>query len=122
MRYAPCGFICLELKGGDNMLNRIIGNFKDGLARIRWFATVFSERFKIEIAVIKLMYRSDEMEKRRQERFRTIGERIYESKGNPEKNVFRDKVIVEAMEDIEKMEKDIEELKEKTSEIHGMGI
>jgi hypothetical protein len=112
----------LELKGGDNMLNRIIGNFKDGLARIRWFATVFSERFKIEIAVIKLMYRSDEMEKRRQERFRTIGERIYESKGNPEKNVFRDKVIVEAMEDIEKMEKDIEELKEKTSEIHGMGV
>jgi hypothetical protein len=122
MRYALCGFICLELKGGDNMLNRIIGNFKDGLARIRWFATVFSERFKIEIAVIKLMYRSDEMEKRRQERFRTIGERIYESKGNPEKNVFRDKVIVEAMEDIEKMEKDIEELKEKTSEIHGMGV
>ncbi len=104
------------------MLKRVMENFKDGLARIRWFATVFSERFRIEMAVIKLMYRSDEMEKKRQELFRTIGERIYESKGNPEKNIFRDKVIGEAMEKIEKMEKDIEELKEKASEIHGMGI
>lgn len=102
------------------MLKRIIGNFKDGLARIRWFASVFAERFRIEIAVIKLMYRSDEMERRRQELFRTIGERIYEVKGNPEKNVFRDKVIVDAMEDIEKMDKDMEELKEKASEIHSV--
>ncbi|MEJ2697345.1 MAG: hypothetical protein P8013_11930 [Candidatus Sulfobium sp.] len=104
------------------MLKRIIGNFRDGLSRIRWFAHVFSERVKIEIAVIKLLYRSDEMEKRRQELFRTIGERIYEVKGNHEKNVFRDKVIVEAMEDIEKMEKNIEELKERVSEIHGVGV
>ncbi len=104
------------------MLKRVMENFKDGLARIRWFATVFSERFRIEIAIIKLMYRSDEMEKKRQELFRTIGERIYESRGNPEKNVLRDKVIVEAMENLEKMEKDIEELKAKVSEIHGMGV
>ncbi|MEJ2684521.1 MAG: hypothetical protein P8Z71_09020 [Candidatus Sulfobium sp.] len=104
------------------MLKRIMEDFRGGLSRIRWFAVVFSERFKIEIAIIKLMYRSDEMEKRRQELFRTIGERIYEVRGNTEKNVFRDKVIVDAMEDIEKMEKEIEELKERVSEIHGVGV
>jgi seryl-tRNA synthetase len=112
----------LTRERGGSMLKRIIENFKDGLSRIRWFATVFSERFKIEMAVIKLMYRSDEMEKKRQELFRTIGERIYEIKGNTEKNVFRDKVIVEAMEDIERMEKDIEELKEKVAEIHSVSV
>jgi RNA processing factor Prp31 len=104
------------------MLKRIIENFKNGLSRIKWFATVFAERFRIEMAVIKIMYRSDEMEKKRQELFRTIGERIYEIKGNTEKNVFKDKVIVEAMEDIEKMDKDIEELKEKVAEIHSVSV
>lgn len=104
------------------MLKRIIENFRDGLARIKWFAAVFSERVRIELAVIKLLYRSDEMEKTRQKLLKTIGERIYEVKGNPEKNVFRDKVIVEALEDIEKMEKDIEELKERVSEIHSTGV
>lgn len=104
------------------MLKGIIQNFKDGISRIRWFAAVFSERVKIEIAVIKLMYRSDEMERRRQELFRTIGERVYEVRGNKEKNVYRDKIVVEAVEDIETMEKDIEDLKERASEIHGVGI
>jgi len=104
------------------MLKGIIQNFRDGISRIRWFAAVFSERVKIEIAVIKLMYRSDEMERRRQELFRTIGERVYEVRGNKEKNVYRDKIVVEAVEDIETMEKDIEDLKERASEIHGVGI
>lgn len=104
------------------MLKVIIQSFKDGISRIKWFAVVFSERFKIEIAIIKLMYRSDEMERRRQELFRTIGERVYEVRGNTEKNIFRDKVVVDAMADIEKMEKDIEDLKERASEIHGVGV
>lgn len=119
----PAGLRAGSLTGiGGNMLKKIIENFKDGLSRIRWFAAVFSERVKIEIAVIKLLYRSDEMEKKRQELFRTIGERVYETKDNPEKNAFRDKVIVDAIDGIEKMEKDIEELQEKVSEIHGMGV
>ena len=104
------------------MLKGIIENFKNGLSRIKWFATVFSERVKIEVAVIKLMYRSDEMDRRRQELFRTIGERVYDVRGNKEKNIFRDKIVVEAMEGIENMEKDIEDLKARASEIHGVGV
>jgi hypothetical protein len=104
-----------------SMLKRILDNFRDGLSRIRWFAGVFSERVRIELAVIKLMYRSDEMEKRRQELFRIIGERVYEVKGNPEKNIFKDKAVVDAMEDIERMEKDIQDLRDRVSEIHGVG-
>lgn len=104
------------------MLRRIIDTFKDGLAKIKWFAVVFSERVRIEIAIIKLMARSNELERKRRDLFIAIGERVYEVKDNPEKNIFRDKVVVEAMEDIEKMEKNIEELKEKVSEIHSMGV
>jgi seryl-tRNA synthetase len=99
------------------MLKRLKEDFARGAQRIRWFATVFSERLKIEIAVIKLLYQSDEMDKKKDELFKSIGRRVYESRTNPDKNIFRDSEVVEALEEIEKIEKNIIELRKKISEI-----
>jgi len=98
-------------------LKNVYENFKKGIEKIKWFATLFSERLNIEIAIIKLLYQSDEMSKKREALLKTIGERVVELKGHTEKNVFRDNDIAGAREEIEKIDKNINDLKYKASEI-----
>ncbi len=104
------------------MLQRLRENFNKGLYRLRWFATVLSERLKVEIAVIELLYQSDEMEKRKEELLKSIGQRVYELKGNPDKNIIKDRMVLNALEEIDKIEKNIDELKLKVSEISSVRI
>ncbi len=99
------------------MLQKMRENFSRGLNRLKWVATILSERLKIEIAVFKLLYQSDELEKRREELLKTIGLRVYELNGNPDKNILRDRTVLAALEEIKKIEKNIDELKQKVSEI-----
>ena len=99
------------------MLKKLYENFRKGTVKIKWFATLFSERMNIEIAIFKLLYQSDEMSRKREALLKTIGERVVELKGHSEKNIFRDSDIEEALEEIEKIDKNINDLKYKASEI-----
>ena len=64
------------------MLKNVYENFRKGIEKIKWFATLFSERMNIEIAIFKLLYQSDEMTKKRETLLKTIGERVVELKGH----------------------------------------
>jgi transcription termination factor NusB len=99
------------------MLKKIYENFKRGTGKIKWFATLFSERVDIEIAVFRLLYQSDEMAKKRDEHLKAIGERVVEQKEHGEKNIFRDSVVAEALDEIGKIDRNIEDLRHKASEI-----
>ena len=83
------------------MLNKVYDNFKKGIEKIRWFATLFAERLNIEIAVLKLLHQSEEMTQKRATLLRAIGEQVVALNEHPEKNVFRDSVIAGALEEIE---------------------
>ena len=98
-------------------MKNVYGNFKNGIGKIKWFATLFSERINIEIAIFKLLYQSDEMAKKREALLKIIGERVIELKGHSEKNIFRDSDIAGALEEIEKLDKNINDLKGKASDI-----
>ena len=99
------------------MLSNVSENFRKGTEKIRWFATLFSERMNIEIAVFKLLYQSDEMTRKRDTLLKTIGEQVVGMKDHPEKSIFRDSVVSGALADIEKIDKTIEDLKQKAGEI-----
>jgi len=99
------------------MLKNVYENLKNGIGKIKWFATLFSERMNIEIAIFKLLYQSDEMAKKREVLLKIIGERVIELKGHSEKNIFRDSDIAGALEEIEKLDKNINDLKSKASDI-----
>lgn len=103
------------------MTGSIRENFRRGIEQIRWFANVFSERVKIEIAVIRLLARSDELDRQRGEYLKKIGQRVCELSRYPDRQVLRDKEVRDAIEEIEKIEGHIEELKQKVSEISGAG-
>ena len=99
------------------MLKRVYENFRRGVEKIKWFATLFSERINIEIAIFKLLYKSDEMARKRQELLVTVGQRVVELKGHGDKLVFQDSVVAGALAEIEKLDNNIAELRQKASEI-----
>ncbi len=101
------------------MLKRLKKNFDSGIEKIRWFSSVLSERIKIEFLVIKLLFQSDKMERKRDELLNKIGERVYELKENTDRNVLKDRVIVEALTEIEHINSEIEKTKQKAAEISG---
>jgi hypothetical protein len=99
------------------MLKRLKGNFESGVERIKWFSSLFSDRIKIEYSVIRLLHQSEQMEKKKDELMRTIGNRVYELKGYSEGHILKDGIISEALSEIEKIDKEIESTKKKASEI-----
>lgn len=99
------------------MLKRLRENFESGIEKIKWFSSLLSERIKIEYLVMKLLYQSEEMEKKREELMKKIGKRLYELKGYSDIHIFKDGIISEALSEIEKIDREIESTKKKASEI-----
>jgi hypothetical protein len=66
---------------------------------------------------MKLLYQSEQMKKKKEELMKTIGERIYELKGHPDRYVLKDRVIADALDELDKINTEIESAKKKASEI-----
>ena len=99
------------------MWKRVKNNLDSGTEKVKWFSSLMNERVKIEISLFKLLYQSTGLEKKRAELMKTIGERVFELRNRQEKHVLRDPVILEAMNDLERLEAEIEDTKKKASEI-----
>jgi hypothetical protein len=72
---------------------------------------------KIEFSVIKLLYQSEQMEKKREDLIKTIGQRVYELREHTDRNILKDRIIAEALSEIEKINTEIESTRKKASEI-----
>jgi hypothetical protein len=48
---------------------------------------------------------------------KTIGQRVHEMKAGPDRNIMKDSVIADAMQQIERLNNEIESTKKKASEI-----
>jgi len=99
------------------MWKRLKNNFDSGIEQIRWFSSLFSERLKIEYLVMKLFYRSEQLERKRDEFMKKIGRRVYELKGYSDRYILKDGIVVEALSEIEKINAEIDVTKKKASEI-----
>jgi len=99
------------------MWKKIKENFDSGTEKVKWFSSLLNERMKIEISLFKLLHQSSEMEKKRAELMRTVGERVFELRGRQGRHMLKDPVILEAMGDLEKLDAEIEDTKKKAAEI-----
>ncbi|MEW6571992.1 MAG: hypothetical protein AB1390_12640 [Nitrospirota bacterium] len=99
------------------MWKRFKNNFDSGIEQIRWFSSLFSERLKIEYLVMKLLYRSEQLERKRDEFMKTIGRRVYELKGYTDRYILKDGAVIDALSEIEKIDSEIDLTKKKASEI-----
>jgi hypothetical protein len=99
------------------MFRRLKSNFDSGVERIKWFSSIFSDRLKIEFSVIKLLYHSTQMEQKRDDLMKKIGQRVYELKEQSDRQVMKDRIILETFSEIERINNEIESTKKKASEI-----
>jgi seryl-tRNA synthetase len=99
------------------VIKRLRNNFEDGIEKIKWFASLLSDRLKIELSVMKLLHESEQMEKKRDELVKKIGQRVLEMREHAERQVLKDSVIMDTMNEIEKIDQEIEETRKKASEI-----
>ncbi len=98
------------------MFNSLKKDFEVGIERIKWFASLLSERIRVEITVFKLLYKSEELKKRREELLKKIGEEAYETRGKG-KNLYANREVAEAIRELEALDPEIKETIEKVSDI-----
>jgi hypothetical protein len=99
------------------MFKKLKDNFDAGIEKIKWFSSLFSDRLKIEFSVMKLLYQSTQMEKKRDELMKKIGQRVIELKEHSERQILKDRIIMDALSEIAKIDSEIESTKKKASEI-----
>jgi hypothetical protein len=104
------------------MFKRLKDNFMEGAERLRWFATVFSDRSRVGIATMKLMHNAEEVKRRREGLLKELGQRTYELRGETGANVLKDTVVLKTFAEIEAAEREIEELESRISGINSDGI
>jgi len=99
------------------MWRRIRENLDSGVEKVKWFASLLNERVRIEVSVMQLLHRSNEMEKQRIMLLKTIGEKFFDLRKSPERHIRENPVIIEAMGEIERLDAEIENLKKKADDI-----
>jgi len=98
-------------------MKKVLEDFRKGTEKMRWFSALFAERLKIEIAVFKLRYDSEKMTRTRDELLKKIGERVLDLKSHQDKNIFKDTMVAEALSEIEKLDKSMEETENRISDM-----
>jgi len=101
------------------MLMRVKKSLEDGLDRAKWFASALSARVKAELAVMKLLYQSYKLERKRDELLRQVGQRVFDLRALDEVNVFEDRKTVQAIKQLEALNAQIEGIRRKASELGG---
>jgi hypothetical protein len=99
------------------MFKKLKESFDGGVEKIKWFSSLFSDRMKIEYSVMKLLYQSDQMEKKKEDLMKTIGKRVFELKGYSDRYIMKDNVIAEALHELQKINSEIEAVKKEASEM-----
>jgi len=98
------------------MISILKRDFEAGIEKLKWFSSLLSERVRVEIEVFKLLYKSEELKKKRDELLKKIGQEVCAAKGK-EKNIYANKDVMDAIKELEALDPEIKETVEKASEI-----
>jgi hypothetical protein len=101
------------------MLAKVKNSFAEGLVTLRWFASVLGERLKAEAAVIRLLWESHAVERKRDELMRRLGERVFELRKVEGVNIYQDRKSIETLKEVEGLESEIKGLRKRASELGG---
>ncbi|MBF0568022.1 hypothetical protein [Candidatus Magnetominusculus dajiuhuensis] len=99
------------------MWNKIKRDFEHGIEKLQWFASIISERLAIEVSFIKTLAKIDNLEKKREELFGSIGKNAYELSFNRTTDIYNHHKVQQAIREISSLDRDIEDLKKEAGEI-----
>ncbi|GLI53331.1 hypothetical protein [Thermodesulfovibrio yellowstonii] len=101
------------------MLEIIKRDFLQGLKTFKFWATVISERIKIEINVLKLIREMNKLNLKKDELLKSIGKEIYDS-WDRDLEVKENEKISSLVRQIREIEIEIEDKKKKFKELEDM--
>jgi seryl-tRNA synthetase len=101
------------------MYTQLKNDLEEGLNKIKWFAGLLSERVRIELTVFRLLYRAEELKKKRDVLLKKIGEEVYQMH-NTEKGLHPSTDVVNIIKEIEALEPQIKQAVDKAAEISRM--
>lgn len=101
------------------MLEIIKRDFMQGLKTFKFWATVISERIKIEINVLKLITEMNKLNIKKDELLKSIGKEIYDSL-NRYLEIKENEKILSLIRQIREIETEIEDKRKKFSELEDM--
>jgi len=102
------------------MWRKLRENFDSGIEKIKWFSMLLSDRIKIEYSVMRLLYQSEQMQKKKDELMKTIGQRVYELKEYSDRSLLKDRIVTDALDELDKINSEIESTRKKASEISSL--
>lgn len=100
------------------MIDTIKKDFIQGIKTIKFWATILSERVKIEINVIRIVGEINKLIEKRDELLKSIGQEICES-SLTEINKENEKII-SLMRKVKELDTEIEDKKKKLSDLEEM--
>lgn len=86
-------------------------NFESGVEKVRWFASILSERLKVEAGVIKLLARIRKLERKKDDLFKAIGEKVHETRTSPIDDISGQQTIRELLAQIDEIDEEIRNIK-----------
>lgn len=99
------------------MWQRLKNNFDNGIKKLKWFSSALSDRLKIEISVMRLLHQSEQLAEKKDELMKVIGRRVFELRQQSERSIINDRIISEALIEIERINSEMEATKKRASEI-----
>ena len=91
------------------MIDRIRKSLDKGLDQVKWFATFLAERTKAETEIAKLLFESTKIEGKIEDLYRDVGKRVMELKEKGDKAIWKDFVILQALDEIKHLKEAAEE-------------
>ena len=99
------------------MLRKLSLNITSGIEKIKWFFSIIAERVKIEIAVVRLLGKSEQYEKEKQNILIAIGERVVDLRDSKTVSVHDDAVIRESLKELDNLEEKLTVLRQEAHDI-----
>jgi len=99
------------------MISKLSREISSAFEKLKWFVSLVVERIKIEMAIIKIIGKSEKYEKEKREILNRIGERVVDLSQRKNPSVLDDIDIKDALSQLEKLDKEINLLKKEAEDI-----
>jgi len=99
------------------MISKLSREISSAFEKLKWFVSLVVERIKIEMAIIKILGKSEKYEKEKREILNRIGERVVDLSQRKNPSILDDVDIKDALSQLEKLDKEINLLKKEAEDI-----
>ncbi len=98
------------------MLDKIKLSFDNGIERLKWFSSTVNARLGVEIAMMKLMREARELELRKADLLKAVGERVFELRTrHPE--YMQDDAVRRTVSELDGVERELNDIKRRASDL-----